>query len=245
MPIPQRDQGSGPEEIKVKFIKTTLMALCFSFVLCTLSVATKADNWDKKTTLTFDNSFEVPGSGGPIVLPAGTYVFKLLDSRSDRAIVQIFDQNESHLYATVLAISDYRRNATGKTVITFAEGPEGAPVAIKTWFYPGENYGREFVYPKLRAVELAKSTNEPVLSTEANNNTPINNAQEPAAQALENAPVKAQQPSGEEVESGEVVAAQEQPPLPKTASEMPLAALSGTLLIGLGLGLRLLSRKAA
>jgi hypothetical protein len=231
----------------VKFIKTILTAVCFSFVLCTLSVATKADNWDKKTTLTFDNSFEVPGSDGPIVLPAGTYVFKLLDSRSDRAIVQIFDKDQTHLYATVLAITDFRRNATGKTVMTFAEGPEGAPVAIKTWFYPGENYGREFVYPKTRAVELAKSTNEPVLYTEANNSAPINNAQEPAAQAFENAPVRAEKPSGEEVESGEIIIAQEpiQNTLPKTASEMPLAALGGMLLIGLGLGLRLLSRKAA
>jgi LPXTG cell wall anchor motif len=231
----------------VKFLRTILTALFLSFVLCTLSVATKADNWDKKTTLTFDNSFEVPGSDGPIVLPAGTYVFKLLDSRSDRAIVQIFDKDQAHLYATVLAITDFRRNATGKTVITFAEGPEGAPVAIKTWFYPGENYGREFVYPKARAVELAKSTNEPVLSTEANNSAPINNAQEPAAQAFENAPVRAEKPSGEEVESGEIIIAQEpaQNTLPKTASEMPLAALGGMLLIGLGLGLRLLSRKAA
>ncbi|MGB8542319.1 MAG: hypothetical protein WCD49_11850 [Candidatus Acidiferrales bacterium] len=235
----------------MKFIKTILMVLCFSFLLCTLSVATKADGWDKKTTFTFSGSVEVPGSDGPIVLPAGTYVFKLLDSRSDRAIVQIFDQDETHLYATVLAITDFRRNPTGKTVITFAEGPEGTPEAIKTWFYPGENYGREFVYPKSRAVELAKSANEPVLSTEATNNTPINSAQEPAAQALENAPVKAQKPSGEEVESGEVVTAQEpnrtvaQNTLPKTASDMPLAVLGGILLIGLGLGLRLLSRKAS
>jgi hypothetical protein len=233
----------------VKFTKITLLAICFSLLLCTLSVTTNADNWDKKTTFTFSNSFEVPGSDGPIVLPAGTYVFKLLDSRSDRAIVQIFDKDETHLYATVLAITDFRRNPAGKTVITFAEGPEGAPVAIKTWFYPGENYGREFVYPKSRAVELAKSTNEPVLFTEANNSTPINNAQEPAAQALENAPVRAQKPSGEEVESGEIVIAQEpmvaQNALPKTASEMPLAALGGMLLIGLGLGLRFLSRKPA
>jgi hypothetical protein len=247
MAVSQRD-SAAQRRFNVNFIKTALLALCFGFLLCTLSVATKADNGDKKTTFTFSDSFEVPGSDGPIVLPAGTYVFKLLDSRSDRAIVQIFDQNETHLYATVLAITDYRRNATGKTVITFAETPEGAPVAIKTWFYPGENYGREFVYPKSRAVELAKSTNEPVLFTEANNNTPISSAQEPAAQAFENAPVRAEKPSGEEVESGEVVIAQEQPPdntLPKTASELPLAALAGMLLVGLGLGLRLLSRRAA
>jgi len=233
----------------VKLTKITLLTICLSFLLCTLSVTTEADNWDKKTAFIFSNSFEVPGSDGPIVLPAGTYVFKLLDSRSDRAIVQIFDKDETHLYATVLAITDFRRNPTGKTVITFAEGPEGAPVAIKTWFYPGENYGREFVYPKSRAVELAKSSNEAVLSTEANNNTPINSAQEPAAQALESAPVRAQKPSGEEVDSGEIVIAQEPAPmvaqnaLPKTASEMPLAALGGMLLIGLGLGLRSLSRK--
>lgn len=29
-------------------------------------------------------------------------------------------------------------------------------------FYPGDNFGQEFVYPKQQAIELAAATNEPV-----------------------------------------------------------------------------------
>ena len=102
---------------------------------------------------------------GAQTLPAGTYVFKLLDSASDRHIVQIFNQAEDHVYTTILAIPNYRLKATGKTVMTFRERGEGQPEAIHAWFYPGHEWGEEFVYPKTRALELAKIVNEPVLAT--------------------------------------------------------------------------------
>ena len=101
------------------------------------------------------------------VLPAGTYVFKLVDSQSDRHIVQIFSADEKTVYATILAIPNYRLKVTGKTVITFRERPAGEPQALRAWFYPGKNWGEEFVYPKAVAIELARSTNTTVLSTPA------------------------------------------------------------------------------
>ena len=103
---------------------------------------------------------EVPGKA----LPAGTYVFKLLDSPSNRNIVQIFDKDEKHLLATALTVPDYRLKPADKPLLQFAERPSGTPEALKAWFYPGENYGREFVYPRQRAVELAKQTQQNVLS---------------------------------------------------------------------------------
>jgi hypothetical protein len=39
----------------------------------------------------------------------------------------------------------------------------GEPQAIRAWFYPGDNYGQEFVYARKVAVELAKVTNVPAL----------------------------------------------------------------------------------
>src|SRR4029434_4714909 len=121
-----------------------------------------AQAWNKRTMVTFSAPVEIPGVGAQ-VLPAGTYVFRLLDSLSDRHIVQIFNKNESHVYATILAIPNYRLRATDKTVMTFAERAVGEPQAIRAWFYPGDNSGQEFVYPKKRAVELAKITHQPVL----------------------------------------------------------------------------------
>src|SRR5581483_3864751 len=83
----------------------------------------------------------------------------------DRHIVQIFNKDETLIYATILAIPNYRLRATDKTVVTFRERPAGEPEALRAWFYPGRNWGEEFVYPKARAVVLAKETQTPVLFT--------------------------------------------------------------------------------
>src|ERR1700682_5018161 len=125
----------------------------------------RADDWNRKTVMTFSGPVEIPGVHltGWGVLPAGTYVFKILDSSSDRHIVQIFNKDETMIYATILAIPNYRLKATDKTVVTFRERPAGQPEALRAWFYPGRNWGEEFVYPKAKAIELAKATNTPVL----------------------------------------------------------------------------------
>ena len=86
-----------------------------------LAPAVKADDWNRKTVITFSDPVEIPGVhlAGWGVLPAGTYVFKILDSPSDRHIVQIFSKDEKTVYATILAIPNYRLKATDKTVMTF------------------------------------------------------------------------------------------------------------------------------
>src|SRR5580765_3723283 len=104
-------------------------ALGFAFsiaLLCMLSGTASAQTWNKRTSVTFNGPVEIPGVGAQ-VLPAGTYVFRLLDSQSDRHIVQIFNKDESHLYATILAIPNYRLQATDKTVMTFGERAAGEP----------------------------------------------------------------------------------------------------------------------
>jgi hypothetical protein len=108
-----------------------------AIVLCMVfSAMTSAQTWNKRTSVTFRGPVEIPGPDAQ-VLPAGTYVFRLLDSQSDRHIVQIFNKDESHLYATILAIPNYRLRPTDQTVMTFAERAAGEPQAIRAWFYPG------------------------------------------------------------------------------------------------------------
>src|SRR6476661_8430425 len=142
-----------------------LAAVLSVAVLCLLAVpSSSADDWNRKTVITFSGPVEVPGVGAQ-TLPAGTYVFKILDSQSDRHIVQIFNEDQSHLFTTILAIPNYRLKTTDKTVITFSERPAGQPEALRGWFYPGKNWGEEFVYPKAKAIALAKATNSPVLFT--------------------------------------------------------------------------------
>ncbi|HUQ95342.1 MAG TPA: hypothetical protein VM120_26930 [Bryobacteraceae bacterium] len=81
-----------------------------------------------------------------------------MDSQSNRHIVQIFNDREDRVFATILAIPNYRLQPRGKTVLTFHEMPAGQPEALKEWFYPGDNFGQEFAYPKRRALEIAKIT---------------------------------------------------------------------------------------
>jgi hypothetical protein len=205
-------------------------------VLCTMFSSTaSAQAWNKRTSVTFSGPVEIPGVGAQ-VLPAGTYVFRLLDSQSDRNIVQILNADESHVYATILAIPNYRLRATDKTVMTFAERAAGEPQAIRAWFYPGDNSGQEFVYPKKRAVELAKVTKVPVLyipdEVAVNIVAPVKTATEPPVIALKEVPLKAVKPTGEDIALAEVIVpppVQTAAHLPKTASHLPLLALAGFL----------------
>ena len=217
----------------------------------------KADEWNKKTTVTFSAPVEIPGVGAQ-VLPAGTYVFKLLNSQSNRNIVQIFNERQDHVFSTILAIPNFRLQATDKTVMTFRERASGEPEAIRAWFYPGNRWGQEFVYPKARAIEIAKLTNTPVLAmpTELATNLlePVKSADEPPVIALIQAPVEAVKPTGEVVAMTEVV---EPPPvetaavqstkpdrsLPQTASPLALLGLIGFLSLAAGVGLSVISKR--
>ncbi len=83
-------------------LRLVTLLLGIAFVGAIFLPQAKADEWDKKTIVTFSAPVELPG----VVLPPGTYVFKLADSASDRNIVQVFNKNESHVFATVLAVPD-------------------------------------------------------------------------------------------------------------------------------------------
>src|SRR5579872_1682359 len=129
-----------------KMINFRLTTAIFAAAIGTVAVAPQAgaDQWDKLTYITISQPVEVPGA----VLPPGRYVFKLVDSQSDRHIVTVQNDRQNHTYATILAVPDYRTVPTGKTTFTFWETPAGQPKAVREWFYPGDNFGQEFVYHK-------------------------------------------------------------------------------------------------
>ncbi len=106
-----------------------------------------ADEWNKKTEFQFSAPVQIPGK----TLAAGKYVFQLADSDSDRNIVQVFSEDSDgneNLVATLMAVPDYIEKTPDKAMVHFEERPSGSPEAIHSWFYPGENTGWEFVYPK-------------------------------------------------------------------------------------------------
>src|SRR5262249_46901190 len=141
--LPRRLRAKSLRRYQMTLFKHTLAPLMAAAILF-LAPTVKADEWNKKTIVTVDQAIQLPN----VVLQPGSYVFKLLDSLSDRHIVQVFNKEDNHLITTVLAIPNYRLEPTGKTVFTFWEVPPGEPPAVRAWFYPGDNFGQEFAYPK-------------------------------------------------------------------------------------------------
>lgn len=239
-------------EKKMTLLKGFGTGLCLT-ALCVLAAPkAKADDFNRKSIVTFSAPVEVGGSGAQ-VLPAGTYVFKVMNPGAYSHIVQISNQDETHVFTLIVAMPNYRLKPTNKTVMTFSERPAGEPEALKAWFYPGREWGEQFVYDRSKAIQLAKETNEIVLST------PIAQTAAPV-ETLAAAPVEAVNPNGETVDVAQVVeappaapapvavaavAAPEVASLPKTASNLGLIGLCGMMLLGAGFLLPVLLKKSA
>ncbi len=178
--------------------------LCVLTVVLAAGFVANASESDKKTIFTFSQPVELPG----VALPAGTYVFKVLDSLTDRNIVQVFNKDETKLIGTFVTIPDYTPQPSDKTIVKFSETSAGGPKAIKEWFYPGENVGWEFVYPKKRAVELAKASHQAVPSMPDNMTSTITqqakNSSDSSVIALKQTPIKAEEANGAEEEVAHV-----------------------------------------
>ena len=234
--------------MKTVKIAVVVFALSLLGAMLAPSVLAQDDNtYIKRTVVTFSQPVEIPGQ----ILPAGTYSIELVDSASYRHIVRFFNADRTQVITTVLAIPNLRLVTTDKTVMTFAERPINSPEALKAWFYPGDNFGQEFVYPKQRAVELAQVVREPVLAI------PTATAD---VEELKTAPLVAITPERREVPVTEVVQTPTAPvlvavnrapeplpqtqvqQLPQTASTLPLMALLGAGALGFAFVLKRIVR---
>jgi hypothetical protein len=241
-----------------KPVKLFSILFCFA-LLCFLSPrSAMADEWDKKTILTFSGPVQVQNTR----LDAGTYVFKLADT-ADRHVVQIFNQDETQVIATVMAIPDYRLKPSGDTVVKFSETFDGATasgtvpqagVPIKEWFYPGDNFGQEFkVAPQPVETATAEPTTPPPPPTESQPAPAPPEASEAAEPAEQPQPQQAtpaptnQEPTETQQQPTAPAPApvQTEAPtsLPKTASTMPLVGLISLLSLAAAGGLRMISRR--
>jgi hypothetical protein len=213
--------GVDEEKRFMTLLSAAKIKLSVLILTCAMLPLGQAARWDKKTNLSVQETIEVPGA----TLTPGEYVVKLVDSDSNRHIVQFLNEDETEVLTTVIAIPNQRLEPTGDTTFTFYETPAGSTPALRAWFYPGDNFGQEFAYPKGRAQQLAKATNlkvpeapdatmpqetvtappqrqEPVRETAAVSNAP---AEQPAPRT---APVQPKVESGSEP----VTLAQAQPP---------------------------------
>jgi len=136
----------------MKTIRTLGLIFSIGLICCAVNRTARADEWDKLSIITFGTTVQVPGA----VLAPGTYQFMLADSPSDRNIVQIFQHDRQQLVTTVLAVPDYRVRPEEGETIRLAERPAGQPPAVATWFYPGDNFGQQFVYSRSQMQQTAQ-----------------------------------------------------------------------------------------
>jgi len=153
--------------------KRTVATMAVVGVLAAVSFTALGDDRDKKTIITTKESLLVPGK----VLPPGKYVMKLMES-PNRNIVTIYNEDQNELQTMFIAFPNYKVKQTSGTELTFWETPAGSPKAIRAWFWPGDNFGQEFAYPKQLAETLARENNgAKVPSYEADANATLSESQ--------------------------------------------------------------------
>lgn len=218
-------------------LKSRLPFAVFAGLLA-LAMPSFADQWDKKTIITIGSPMQMPNT----TLQPGTYTLKLLDSTSNRHIVTVWDRDGMRLVTTVLATPNYRLQPTGKSAFSFWETPADQPPAPRAWFYPGDNFGQEFAYPKSKAQEIAmlnRGAMPPTIddSRFAKREEPKPSADETAAPApapepssgpaeiasASPAPAPAEPAPSPEPAAAPVAAAPEPPAPPAAAAEEPQA----------------------
>jgi hypothetical protein len=144
-------------------------ALAFVMSLPAATTTLAQEPVDQTTFFTFSAPFELPGGQ---TLPAGRYLFRILDSPSNRHIVQVLSEDRQQIHATVMAIPAERRDPAPEPEVRFMETAADAPPAIRTWWYPGRVIGHEFIYPREHAQRLAARQQEGVLTTRGAGTTP-------------------------------------------------------------------------
>jgi len=216
----------------MSLLKVFALTCGIGLVAGMLARPARADEWNKKTILTVYQPTQVTGR---VLLEPGQYVFKLLNSSSDRHIVQIFNRDETHIINTVLAVPAYRMEPTGRTVFTFWETPAGYAKAMRDWYYPGDNYGQEFSYPKQLAM-LETQAAAPAPAPQAAPPEPETPAPQPQAEREETpqpeqpAEIAQATPPAAPPEQTAPPATESTPKnLPKTATPYPAIGLAGLI----------------
>jgi hypothetical protein len=203
-----------------------------------LATRAKADDWDKKTTLTVNEPIQITDT----YLEPGTYVLMLdRGSMSDRHIVRIYNEKQNHLINTILAIPAYRVRVTGNTQFTFWETPPGTARALRDWYWPGDNFGQEFPYPKhLRQIAQVTPAPAPPAPAPQVEEQPAPQPQAEVQEQQQQEEIVQETPPPAPPAPPEAQPEQPQPQpeaqpqqLPKTASPYPLVGLIGLFSLGL------------
>jgi hypothetical protein len=223
--------------------KITVAAFSLAVVWLVMTPAAYADDWDKATRFTVNQPVEIPG----MVLPAGTYIVKIVDLAAERYVVRFTSEDGLTIYATLIAIPNFRLEPTEKSSFLFYEAEVGEPRALHAWFYPNHRYGIEFAYPEKRAAQIARVIEEPVIAFKEPEPFVREEPIPAVVEELLEEPLVAVTPGGEQVGLPEFTPVEEpelgpeffEPlELPRTATPFPLIAFLGLLAAGAASAMR-------
>ena len=141
-------------------MRTILRMATVAAVLLSVCTPARADENNKLTYFTFSKPFQLPGK----TLPAGKYRFELADPQESRRVIKVSNEDGTKQLAMLQTVQYTMRDPAKDPIVMFGESPASEPVAVKTWVYPGESIGFEFIYPHDEAVTLAKRYRTKVLS---------------------------------------------------------------------------------
>ena len=246
--------------MRVKWLGVVYAAATLAVIAPATASAQPAD---KRTFFTFSGNVDMPG----VALPAGQYEFRIANPDSSRNVIQVRSRDGKKNFGLFLTHQAERVTASDDAEVRFLEAGAGAAPAIKTWWYPGERIGYEFVYPKAQARRLAQRTRQPVLTTrtETSTTSEAQNSKEltrisptgSESQVAENEAAEAEpagsRQQGQRADSGSVPPPSPAPAgtsaraartqLPQTASATPLVALFGLLMLATAAAMRQLRRR--
>jgi hypothetical protein len=226
--------------ISMKHFQIFTMCLVGGLLLSGAATNAKADEWNKKTFITTSQAIEVPGA----VLPPGKYVFKLLDSPSDRHIVQVLNARESKIFSTSLTIPRQRMDPTDRTVLTFFEVKAGQPEPVRTWFYPGDLIEQEFVYPKSRMEQFMARGGQSTITIAKTRPIEQPQAEPTPAPAPEPEPqVETPSPAPPEEPTPAPPPEAPAPPMPHTAGNTVEIGILGLMCLGLAVMFRIVNAR--
>jgi hypothetical protein len=144
----------------MNWLKAFTVVFCLTLALGALAPAARADEWNQRMGVRFNQPIQVPGA----VLAPGSYWFVLANFEGNRQVMQIFSHDWSTLYSTTVTNSTIREEPHSRIEVELAERPGNQPPALLKLFYPGLQTGHEFVYHRKEERELKRDARLDLLS---------------------------------------------------------------------------------
>src|SRR5262245_26516071 len=119
-----------------------VLVSCVAIVSGLLAGSAASGSIPHTNYLTFTAPFALPG----VSLPAGTYVFDVLETGSDN-VVRVTNRDRSRTYMTAFTVTVQRPKVLPVSrQIVFDEVAAGMTPPVKTWYPVGQSIGHQFIY---------------------------------------------------------------------------------------------------